>query len=125
MKKIIFIFVVMLISVSCIWAADKVIYYENDTLIQYDSLNFTIPHGYGPLNSSQNETTVVFINEKNESINITVGDKLAKGNHTMFGSHTGYLNKTNSTFTFSYVDSGKNVTVSARSQPIILKVLEG
>ena len=125
MRKIILAFAVVFFMISCVSAGDEITYYETDTLIQYDSVNFTIPHGYGQLPSAQNETTIVFINEKNDTISITVGEKLSKGNYTMFGSLNGYLNKTNSTFTFSYVDSGKNVTVSAHSQPIILKVLEG
>ena len=123
MRKIILVFVVVLFAISCVWAEDKITYYENDTMIQYDSVNFTIPHGYGQITSAQNETTIFFANQNNNTINITVGADLAKGNYTMFGSHTGYLNKTNSTFTFSYVDAGKNVTVSAPSQRILLKVI--
>ncbi|MBR0270680.1 MAG: hypothetical protein IJQ68_01625 [Methanobrevibacter sp.] len=125
MKKIFLVLAVFLFSLSFIWAGENIKYYENDTLIEYDSVNFTIPHGYGQDNSTLNDTTIFFVNEKNETINITVGSKMIDGNYTMFGSHTGYLNQTNSTVSFSYVVEDKNVTVSALSQQTLLKVLEG
>ena len=116
---------VFLFSLSCIWAGENIKYYENDTLIQYDSVNFTIPCGYGQDNSTLNDTTIFFVNEKNETINITVGSKMIDGNYTMFGSHMGYLNQTNSTVAFSYNENDKNVTVFAINQQTLLKVLEG
>ena len=125
MKRIILIIVVLAFAVSCVWASEKIEFYENDTLIEYDSVNFTIPHGFGQDKSIVNATTIFFINEKNETINITVGSAMVDGNYTMFGSHMGYLNQTNTTVAFSYVADGKNVTLRGSSQQLLLKVLEG
>ena len=123
MKKIFVMIGIVFLLAGCVWAGDGITTFQKDTLIQFNDVNFTIPQGYGENMSAANVSTVSFVNDNSDTINITVGPAKLEGNHTMFGSRTGYLNQTNTSVTFSYFENNRYVSVSAANQSMLLKVL--
>lgn len=105
---------------------------EVDTF-EINGLNFTLPTSYSPV--SEDANTVMFKNGK-DKIRISVSDdgKIKKvksdksknitSQKTMMGSKNGYLVDKNGTYTFSYKDEGKLVTMKSKDMALMTGIIE-
>lgn len=100
---------------------------ENYTL---NGFNFTMLADYDL--TFENETCMMFEGDNN-TLNISVDDngKIAKVNstknvtasETMLGSAEGYLVDRNGSYTFSFLENGKLITVSSKDMTLMMGVI--
>lgn len=103
--------------------------FQEVEIFEINGINFTIPTVYNLTDEDYNQMTFKSSDDKlkisvidngtvkkvksNRTLNITSGK-------TMFGSVEGYLVDKNGTYTFSYKEDGKLVTVKSRNMPVMI-----
>lgn len=103
--------------------------YREVEIFEINGINFTVPTDYNV--TFENGTEMHFAHDA-DKLKISVADegkirtvktdrsKNITSGDTMLGSQEGYLVDKNGTYTFSYADSGKLVTVKSRDMSLMM-----
>lgn len=140
LKHLILIFLIGFLMVSQVNASDNVKYFDNDTNISFEGMNFTIPMGFGESKNTEDFNdlgsdgkTCFYISEDYGHIVITVisdwmGMSLDEmyqegASKTTINGHEGWNYTKNNLTSFGYVHDDHGIIVSVTNQSRLYEVI--
>ena len=135
MKKLTIAVLALFLLVGVASAAPTLKTYTESEVIEINDINFTITTNWQEVSTNSNSSFKMF-KDGNDTLSIYVEDgktlsdvKEVKSNETIsaektkVGSLEGYYVDNNSTCMFSYVDSGKLITINAPNLSVVVDVV--